>query len=55
MTIPTDPRVIEAIEAELTLAVYEAQRLARLRLLGREPAPVATARALRLSRTGTLR
>jgi hypothetical protein len=45
---PTDPAVIRGIEAELMLAVYDARRLARLRLLGLEPPPVPSVRGLRL-------
>ena len=45
---PTDPATIRAIKAELMLAVYDARRLARLRLLGLEAPPVASVRALRL-------
>lgn len=45
-----DPRAIEAIEAELMLAVYAARRRARLQLLGHEPAPIARAEALELLR-----
>ena len=35
----TDPAIIEAIEAAFMLSVYEAQRLARRRLLGLDPPP----------------
>jgi hypothetical protein len=49
MTWPvTDPKVIEAIEAELMLSVYEARRLARRRLLGMDPPPRPRRRALAL-------
>jgi hypothetical protein len=44
-----------AIAAELALAVYDARRLARLQLLGKEPAPEPSERALTLWRRGTLR
>lgn len=55
MTAPTDPVIIEAIEAELQLAVYRAKRLARLQLLGLKPPPDPSPDALRLIRTETLR
>lgn len=51
----TDPGAIEAIEADLMLTVYEAQRLARRRLLGQAPPPDPNPRALLLKRTGSLR
>jgi hypothetical protein len=44
------PAVIESIEAELMLTIYRARRLARLQLLGREPAPAASPEALELLR-----
>lgn len=37
------PEDIEAIQADLFRSTYQARRLARLRLLGREPAPVVDA------------
>ena len=42
----TDPEVIEAIEAEFMLSVYEARRLARRRLLGLDPPPPPNPAAL---------
>jgi hypothetical protein len=44
------PAVIEAIEAEFVLSLYNARRLARRRLLGLEPGPIATPEALDLLR-----
>lgn len=49
-TRPTDPAIIEAIEAELMLSVYNAKRLARLRLMGVEPPPEPNPDALALRR-----
>jgi len=46
----TDPVVIEAIEAEFMLAVYEARRRARLQELGLMPPPRPNPAALRLRR-----
>lgn len=45
---PTDPAIIEAIEAELVLDVYEAKRQARLRLLGLEAPPTDVSARARL-------
>lgn len=50
MTAPTDPRTLDAIEADLMQTVYDARRLARLRMLGLAPAPKASTRALGLLR-----
>lgn len=44
------PKAMEAIEAEFMQAVYDAQRLARVRMLGLEPPPVPSERALALYR-----
>jgi hypothetical protein len=44
----TDPAVLVAIEAELMLAVYDAERIAELRRLGALPAPPRDPRAPKL-------
>lgn len=49
MTRPA-PKAMEAIEAELMQAVYDARRLARRRMLGLEPPPVPSKRAMALYR-----
>lgn len=46
----TNPEALEAIDAELMLAIYDARRLARLRYIGVEAAPEPSARALELFR-----
>lgn len=45
-----EPAVLDAIEAEFALAVYDASRLARLQMLGLEPPPIPSVRALALWR-----
>lgn len=56
MTPPvTEPAVIEAIQAELMLAVYDARRRARRPLAGIDAAPQPSRRALRLWRTAARR
>ncbi len=42
------PSSIEAIEATLVQDIYNARRLARLRMLGLEPVPEASAEAMEL-------
>ena len=42
------PSSIEAIEATLVQDIYKARRLARLRMLGLEPVPEASAEAMEL-------
>jgi hypothetical protein len=42
------PQEVRAIEAQLTEAVYDAKRRERLQLLGRQPVPEPSARALDL-------
>ena len=44
------PSSIEAIEASLVQDIYNARRLARLRILGLEPVPEPSAEALELLR-----
>ena len=51
----TDPMLIESIEAELMLTVFEARRRARLALLGVGPLPTRNPRALRLLRAARSR
>ena len=51
MSVPvTDPAAIASIQAALTLAVYEARRLARLRLMGLAALPAPNPNALELLR-----
>jgi hypothetical protein len=52
---PTDPAVIEAIEADFMLTVYEASQLARRRLLGLAPPPPPNLRAIRMLRRSRAR
>jgi hypothetical protein len=46
----SDPRAVQAIEAEFAAAVYHARRLCRLRLLGREPVPTPRPETMALYR-----
>jgi hypothetical protein len=52
---PTDPAVIEAIEADFFMTVYNARRLARRRLLGYDPPPLPNLRAIRMLREARAR
>jgi hypothetical protein len=46
MSAPTDPSVIEAIEADYFATVYQARRLMRLRLVGEVAPPRRDPRAI---------
>lgn len=50
LAVARDPEKLEAVQAELCMAVYTARRRARLQFLGREPIPPASAAALKLWR-----
>ena len=52
---PTDPAVIEAIEADFFMTVHEASQLARRRLLGYDPPPPPNLRAIRMLREARAR
>lgn len=53
--LPLDPEAVDAIEAVLLERIYDARRAARRQLLGDDPAPVASARAVELLRRARAR